>query len=187
MTLPSIPKRAASSGFTSHFLYNWKMSWTRSSWNITRCARGYYLFQLLLELHGPHDDGTPHRVLHALHVGVHAVQGEHFSEARVPIYRALRHVCTVTGVFQRLKGKGKKIKLEERSRVDKRDGWRLSDFTSRSKTKTSSGSVELGVGLVFALTARRLKPPPRPLATPTPAPDWRSAAGSEDAFCPVRN
>lgn len=82
---------------------------------------------------------------------------------------------------------GKTIKLEERSRVDKRDGWRLSDFTSRSKTKkTGSGSVELSVGLVFALTARRLKPPPRPL-TPSPAPDWRSAAGSEDAFCPVRN
>lgn len=164
------------------------MTWTRSSWNITRCARGYYLFQLLLELHGPHDDRTPHRVLHALHVGVHAVQGEHLSEARVPIYRALRHVCTVTGVSASSKDwkRRKTTKLEERSRVDKRDGWRFSDFTSRSKTrKTSSGSVELGVGLVFELTAHRLKPPPRPLS-PSPAPDWWSAGGSEDAFCPVR-
>lgn len=109
-----------------------KMTWTRSSWNITRCARGSYLLQLLLELHGPRDDGTPHRVLHALHVGVHAVQGEHLSEARVPIYRILRHVCSVTGVFRRLKDKKKRIKLEECSRVDKR---RLTAFTSGSRTK----------------------------------------------------
>lgn len=138
MSLPSILQRAASYGFTSHFYHchkncpicfesfqtlmittasGKKITWTRSSLNVTRCARGYYLLQLLLELHGPHDDGTPHSVLHALHVGVHAVQGEHLSRARAPVHRMLRHVCFVTGVSASSED-WKTKKLEECSRAD---------------------------------------------------------------------
>lgn len=72
------------------------MKETRARLNMSRAARGVYLLQLLLELHGPQDDGTPHRVLHALHLGVHVVQGEHLSGARAPVHRMLRHVVFVS-------------------------------------------------------------------------------------------
>lgn len=51
-----------------------------------------YLLQLLLDLHGPQDDGTADRVLDPLHVGVQGVQGEHFPAARDPVHRFFRHV-----------------------------------------------------------------------------------------------
>lgn len=40
------------------------------------------LRQLLLQLHGPLNDGPPHRVLHLLHRGVHGGHGQHLGPER---------------------------------------------------------------------------------------------------------
>lgn len=206
MPLPSILQRTASYGFTWHCYdchkkcpmcfksfqnhdyhrqrQERKITRTRASLNITGWPRGSYLLQLLLELHGPQDDGTPHRVLHALHVGVHAVQGEHLPEARVPVHRLLRHVCVVPGVFRRLKDKkGKKEKKKRNvAKLTRETGEVYQNLPvvrgGQRRQPAALPNLAWRSSLLWQFTVLTATTPTHPRLVP----DWRRAAGRKDAF-----